>query len=431
MKEPPMNPRDRDVRAPRAAALAALAAGVLAWGPRPAAAEGPQPTLPQVIDAIAAHHAGITSLMVAYGFKAEPLVAPQYLRRFLRMEYLCDEQRTFAFKGVKRYQRMVSPPMMDALIDPDEPAAGAGPTTPQERAAREQFLAATKVGRQLKAPPRKIEVGFPDMTAAFDGKTLRRTDKRTQSADIIDISSLDRDDGWFNPDYLWNLGFYLPDAINPARDRGDDRLPDALSRGAYRIEPKAEPVDGVACLVVSWPGHRKYWLDPAARYTVRKMEAYDPGTGLLTQRRRNFDLTRVAPGVWLPKRCWLEVCGPPSAPPPFRGAPLNRYVTTVTKVSVNDVPDSLFLLSIPPGTRVFDQSASITDGGRKKMLSYLMPADPSRLDQAIADARDEVAEKGSQSRRRYWFLVVNATVLIAVTVAVSGYRILRRRRGGP
>jgi hypothetical protein len=416
---------------PMILATVATAAVVFCGTASSAIEDRPPPTLKEVADAIGRHFAEIRSLSVSYTVKAQGLGPPGILKQSLRLVYFSDDTKVYAFKGDKRYQSEVSKPELDRVIADDvEPSAATQPgDEPLQKAIQAQLDRASQYGKRVeKGSSTKMSLDIPVSIVAFNGQVLRRKHPTRNMADVLPTSRLETDEQWFHQDYPRSIGLVLPDLFNAKNDHKDLRLPDAFSQGDYRVEPATEPVDGHPCVVVSWPGRWKYWLDPAARFAIRQSEEYDPETHELGARRHNFDLAEIG-GVWLPKRCWFDVCGRPAVTPPaYRGKPLLRYVLTVSKLDLNNVPDSLFDLNIDAGMRVMDRTAE-GPGGDKQVVSYIMPANKSQLIDVIREAQEEISRQDRGSGHRS--MIVWA-YLVIVVAALAVWAVLSiRRRSGP
>jgi hypothetical protein len=391
-------------------AWAALACGT-GW----ARADGPRPSVADLAASMKAPWDKVQSLFVEYEVQAEPLEKPEVLQEQLGLAYLTHETKAFAFKGTKRYFRVLRPEYVKLL----GPAARGG--RPAGGAA-----AKTAEGREPRGKP--LVRQEPETVVAYDGTGLRRSDG-PGTVLVPGRTSLDSDLSWFPQDYLRNIARQLPDVFNPLNDRRADRLPDAFGLGGYAVQEVCEEIDNAPCLVVTRQGQglvEKIWLDPTLGYAVRQREFRAPATGWLDVRYHNTDFTEVAPGLWLPKTCWWDLCGSWSGPEAYRGRPLVRYVYRVRRLSVNDVPDDLFALEIRPGARVVDGTVLPPRGGHDDLLEYRMPADVSRMQAVIQEA---VAKRGSSPSPRWWVIgLVNG-----VAIAFAGGWFVRRahRTRGP
>jgi hypothetical protein len=354
------------------------------------AEDGPSsiPSLAEISAAIKARNARIESMAVSYTIKAEALGSPQVLSEQMRLVYLENLSVDFAYKKEMRYRKVVEADYMDPLV-PD---------------------------------PGKERIRTHGTTqCAFDGKVLRRKMFSQDMADLHRPSLAGDDRHWFPQEYMMNIGMFLPNAFDSASDESRRlyQLPDVLSSGEAMEGPRAEAVEGIPCLVVGIAHRQLFWLDPALGYAVRKIDSFNAKSRLLEGRRRNFDFVEVGPGIWLPKTCWFEWCGHGGMAAPYVAKPMVRYVTKVAKLSINDVPDSQFSLTIDPGMLVVDNRNGI-DHEATKAVSYVMPADPAKIDEAIAKAL-----KGQGSSSRWLPVIMWLNVLI---VMVLGVVFVYRRR---
>jgi hypothetical protein len=386
---------------------------------------GTPATLEAIVAAMKQGFEQIHSLAADYEVEAVSLEKPELLARYLALVILVKEKRSFAFKEDKRYYHYVRPEYVKRLVpaetEPDYGAISGGREikakldAEKNRAGKSQLREKTASDRMRPEMLRQV----PEMEVIFDGKTLRQKHPRSMAAEIRNKPNLLSDEGWFPQDYLKNVGLVLPDVAKPANDRRKERLPDAFALGAFQVLRSRQAIDGTPCVIVECPRREKVWLDPEKGFVVRQREFYDPETGLLRERRHNGAFVEVEPGVWLPRNAYCERCGPPGAPAAYRGRPLVRFQYKVTKVSVNNVPDSLFTrLEIKPGSRVFDRTVLPGKGGKPPpIISYRMPADASQLDQVIQQAIEAENERSSKLRWRQ--LVLWGTAAVCVLIAAS------------
>jgi hypothetical protein len=434
----------RGLRTPprsRAAVLAAVA--LLAWGGPPGAGgapAGPPPTLEDIAAGVRRQWDRIGGLAVDYHEKTEPLVEFKYVKKYKSYISTIERDVSFAFKGDKRYHRELAPPTEVRDMAPDvETDYDVLPGGKQIKKQLEEQKAQYRKARQ--PTPLQASLASRGREAAFDGKQYRQKEPGLDgnfkgssggTAMIADPSSIPDELVQLPQDYLANLFQVRPDAMHPQNDRKAQRLPDALGPGGYEVRPDAEEVDGSTCVVVARPGHATIWLDPKINYSVRKCELFDPESGALQERRQNREFVEVEPGIWLPRVCWRDECGPPLAPEPYRGKPLLRHVYEVKKVVVNDVPDSLFRLEIDPGVRVVDATQAPAKDGKPKLVTYEMPADAAALDETIRRAvkqADGVRDRQEAGPRQMtWIVAANAALLAIIGAVLAARYYLARRR---
>ncbi len=389
--------------------LFTLLFGMGAGGSQALAEEPPLPTLEQIRSAIEEGWKGVESLQVEYQHKAEPLVSQNTVQKVMKILFFQNEEKTFAFKDNKRYLRIVRPASVEALV----PVTGT--------------FRSTSSPSTEKSSPKTIQFD-PEIIAAFDGSKLRRIyPKSEREALILNLASiraghLNDDQRWFNQDYLFNVGHILPDAIDPSRDRKDQRIPDLLASGNFRVTA-TDKVEGVPCITVSWPKRETIYLDPKLGYALRRREYFDADSGLLTNLLTNKDFVEVRPGLWLPKTCWADRCAPSSAAPGHRGEPMIRHMALVHSLTINKVPDSLFELEIEPGSVVVDGTSKPADGKTNPLIDYVMPADKSHADRAVADALRRGSGLKTTSPVAKW--IVAGNVILVVLLCVFAARRLR------
>lgn len=347
------------------------------------------PTVANIAAKLAQHFRNIDSLYVRYRVRAEPLVETDVLKKQLNMRYLVHNDHEFAFKGTKRYYRLVEPEVVQGLPDEDGP-------TPQLR---------TTGGTEV----------------AFDGNVMRRLTPVENIVDILGPDNVENDSAWFNQDYLFRIGMPLPDPLDLTNDRKESRLAEMLVKKPYEIVAESEVVGDVQCIVIEYPSHDKIWVDRKIEYGIRMREISDPETGILVSRVSNTDFEQVADGIWLPRTSVRELCGPASSPEPYRGSPLVRYTLTVTQIRINDVPDSRFTFSISAGTTIFDGTVLPVKDGKNQYVSYVMPAKERDVGRAIDRALKEM--KKTRKDTVMWPTVLGVNLAIAlIVVAILIYR---------
>ena len=193
----------------------------------------------------------------------------------------------------------------------------------------------------------------------------------------------------------------------------------------WAVEARCESVDGVPCHVIAEPtfGFRK-WIDPTAGFATRFSETSrrDEDSGAVTadikSRSLHSDLREVAPGIWLPFVMVSVKYSQASDAAAQEMSVEERHDTVAVRLAVNDdVPDSLFELSFPPGTVVSDTVRDVV---------YTVGDNGEELDGVVELARPTLDAK-RPGRPNLW-LMVN----IAAVAAIAATLVLRfaRRRGG-
>ena len=193
----------------------------------------------------------------------------------------------------------------------------------------------------------------------------------------------------------------------------------------WTVEDRCESVDGVLCHVIVEPtyGFRE-WIDPTAGFATRFKEyrRRDDHSGAVTadikSRSLHSDLREVAPGIWLPFVMASVHYAQASGGAAQKTSVEERHDTVAVRLAVNDdVPDSLFELSFPPGTIVSDEVRDVV---------YTVGDNGEELDGVVELARPTLDAK-RPGRPNFW-LMVN----IAAVAAIAATLVLRfaRRRGG-
>lgn len=337
----------------------------------------------------------IKSLFVSYSIKAEAIAPLDVLVEQMHLTYLENLSVDFAFKGNKRYRKVTEPDFVKPLV------------------------------------PKGDDAKIPTMgktETAFDGEKLLRYSASQDLMDVRGPSTAGNAGSWFPQEFMTAVGMELPNPFFPEADHGRGvsvRVVDLLSMDGLE-GPRWENINKARCVVVGAANRQICWLDPAIGYALRKMEFFDPASGGRIGRYENLDFNEIAPGIWLPTTCWFDWCGSPSLPERYRGKPMVRYIYRVHKISINDVPDSLFHLDVRPGMRVVDDSRG-TENAPEKPVLFVMPADSAKVDEAV----QKVLEERNRSAR-FWayFITLNAAALIIIAGCAIRYRYWQRKRKG-
>jgi hypothetical protein len=373
---------------------------VAAFSAQDQAEKAATPTLQEITEVMRARWQRVQSLAVDYSVKSELFVDAKALKKHTGALYVRPpEQYSFAFKGKKRYL-YVKWPQIVQLIEPESP----------EKATL-RFGGRTEV--------------------AYDGEVIRQKQADMTVGGILKLTTEDREEGMFTDPYMGWIGMSMIGVDEKDSKHQRERLPDAFTTGPYRVLPAREAVDGCDCVVVFCPSREKIWLDPKIGYAPRKWEVIDAQSNLLKERRQYASYEEVVTGVWLPKECWCDWCGPASAPDPYRGQPMYRSVVTVTNLSVNRVPDERFTLQFEPGTFVGDETLVPPKDGKQRIIAYTMPANPGDLDAVVHKAmggKNDTSSHESKWRGSKFGLIglVGMTFVLLLLIAARWYR--RRRQ---
>ncbi len=203
----------------------------------------------------------------------------------------------------------------------------------------------------------------------------------------------------------------------------------ALKNPHYSLEDHMEPVDGRPCYVVQHPGVDRLWLDPAVGFAIRRREFYDEG-GMTVLRRSATDFQEydvIDPAgqrraIWLPTRLAVEYRSDET--PGDGSVPMAKEDFRVEKLSLNDVQDSDFLFTPPPGTLVYD---------RDNNTSRQIPGGRDLLDEniAIVQMRRRVSKKSASAEpavHRDIYVPALAVGALLLANAVAFFRATLRRR---
>jgi hypothetical protein len=325
----------------------------------------------------------IKSLDVTYkldtrsNLSAEKLLSlPEYMNQL----FLAKEEWRWAFKGDKRYSRLIQPAHREllaqtdenGLFKPAEPAADAPELIKQNqkqlKESYERTVANIKADRArgLKhgvASLADVSPSERDQIRAFNGRSIW-----FQRLNHYEVWPATSRPNWFQISYyLAAVGLHVPDP------RGEEQLVKAQSifslasrikDPSYDLEPGTEVVDGSTCVVLKGslnstapPGLFKgdltdrLWLDRDHGMVLRKREmALD---GKVNHRWLNTDLKEVEPGIWLPMTTRNEQF--PSKPvPDLEGKPVMVVEIRVQKLEINHVSDALFDMKPKQGAVIED-----------------------------------------------------------------------------
>jgi hypothetical protein len=371
----------------------------------------PLPTIEELRASWATFNDRLKSLSVEYELSSQALVEPSVVKKYLGVIRLVDEKHTFAFKGEQRYFGFQRAPGQaqdfapDVEPRPEAPRAAAGSGDARKDAALSGLEAVTsKPGSGAKHTFTTAKYS----EYAFNGRVRQIRSHDTESLNLVPKAQATGNDALcFDQGYLHAQLRVLPDVFDQADSRASWRLPDALEGDNVSIRPNRESIDGHSCVVVEL---RKraivLWCDPACNYAVRQWEGRKPDTNILCNRYHLGDYRQVAPSVWLPFLIVQEACAP-KAPAPYQNVPLMTYTFRVSHLQVNDVPDAMFTLEAPAGTRVSDLTVP---GHEQVPVMYRMPAEASKLAATIAEAVARRAGPVVTASGRRLMLVIGANI---------------------
>lgn len=125
------------------------------------------------------------------------------------------------------------------------------------------------------------------------------------------------------------------------------------------IREDLETIDDSPCLVVTnSDGTPILWLDTTRGFVVKQQDSRLSGPDVTKKRLYNEKFVEIAPGEWLPQTSRLQFFGMQASESPPKLLTENIY--EFQNISVNkDIPDDVFDLQFPEGTRVSDKAAGI------------------------------------------------------------------------
>jgi hypothetical protein len=296
----------------------------------------------------------ITSLHIRVRRKTtisvEPDVLVGWTHNLSLPEHLGTDEVLFAFKGHKRYHRIVA---LDyaPIVGPDHAPTALGRPS-------------TKTPKWLLPYVGKVKLYTIDAAVACGLDTFfeRKRDLESPGLDrpyrYRSVPLDDVRDSLPPPEYLVNVGLAVPDPT--ATDQAERYqhqmgiLPDLFERRPYALSKQSEEVDGTTCAAleanfvcafsagdVSQKKHirDKLWLDLEHGLALRKRETWVEGQ---LRRVSNSDFEELLPGVWLPRWSRTEIFAPPDSPKRYHDRPVCIRDTRLCLWVVNQTPDDLF-----------------------------------------------------------------------------------------
>lgn len=222
--------------------------------------------------------------------------------------------------------------------------------------------------------------------------------------------------------YLQALAIPLSDADRASVSATEFYLPYTLSVASmsWRVQPTLETVDGAECHVLEADNKQRIWIDPANDFAMRFREVYQrlekqPQDDWPLATRFAFRSLKQFGDRWMPMR--NEIVSYTSSRQPENQWNEPSFVTIhdVKRLETNDqVQDSLFSMTFPPGTEVRDpvHERYYRVGDSNEELAF-----------AIEEGLKELPPHSSAS---VWFLIANVIVFVGL-VGYFCYRIFSRR----
>ncbi len=276
---------------------------------------------------------------------------------------------------------------------------------------------------------------------AFDGQKRYALTKfhenRSDPLVIIDtpttLSILSPRSRFLEADFFYETGFHFPERAEDyiAKRPAIISLPLYLiEQGARVIEVGREEVDGVSCTALvlrSETAGYRFLLDPMKNYAVRRRVETSP-SGEVARRAHCSDFTRLpGSGLWMPRKVevgwhtWLK-----ALPKPVKEAVV-RETYLVSEIKSEPIPPAQFVLKdFKPSTVVSDGTIEGKKGSSGR-VSYIIPADPGRLDEVINAAASGKSYEPSIVSFRRKFILANV-LLILILIGVVWWRVGRKSR---
>lgn len=274
-------------------------------------------------------------------------------------------------------------------------------------------------------------VSTAEVDQTFDGEK-RYSLTKIDSAGVAGILIIDRpahhitnkqNITYLSPDFFNHVGFHFPErAEDYEAKRPAKSLPLYLvEQGASVIEVGREEVDGVSCTALvlrSGTAEYRFVLDPAKGYAVRRRIDKTP-SGELAVRADCSDFAQLSGSrLWMPRKVEVEWHSWPGVLAKPVKEVVVRETFRVSELKSEPIPPEQFVLKPDqPGTDVADSTVE----GRKDSqgrVNYVVPADPSRLDEVIRDAASGNAPERTIWRFRRPFILANFLLILILMGAV-------------
>jgi len=230
------------------------------------------------------------------------------------------------------------------------------------------------------------------------------------------------------------LTFDVPSAPRVSETRSRYLWPSVARRFELR-HTGTEECDGSPCLVFS-SNDLQLWFDPQLNYAVRRRASLYEGKIIYDERAS--DHFQVCTGVWVPKRLVKTTLGNMLESPAYSERPLFEDEYKITDFRRNiALADTMFRLDAKPGEWVVDQTLAPHDAdgnlirdpqrpGVVPAVSYVQPADKSRVDAAIARSMQRPAGQGGQWSVSAVLMIVNVVIVLLLGLFLSVRWWLRR-----
>jgi hypothetical protein len=345
--------------------------------------------LQSIEDSLKAQYDSLESIHVQYRYSVRLVGSADDANRFLRIKVLQDDTHEYALKGNKRYFSVMR---SNSLAD--------------------STVARPAVNSSDSPAPKDTVNLLANSISAFDGTVLRRRHAGGDSASIGHLAPDKSDARFFGTYYLQLVSRIPPDIANPSLNNSEFRLLDAIRAGRCTVRSEPELVDGHQCVVVDWAGELRkvLWLDPSIGYAIRKRELYYANTDLLMWRTMIVDFFAARDGMSWPRKATSEYFAGPDAPARLHNVALVAYDYDVSRLALNNVPDELFELKIPPGIPVVDFANGRDDPNTGRRYGTMMEASPTG--ELIERRIETVAPQTADNSLRTKVIAANLLILL-------------------
>ena len=133
-------------------------------------------------------------------------------------------------------------------------------------------------------------------------------------------------------------------------------LPESIidNYSKYSVKQEMENIDGHDCFVIEWKDKDILWVDPNHHWVIRQRTTFnDDKHKKFTVRYQEY--REIESGVWFPFKLSVDVYADTIVEPRTNwGKIAKRRFYETQEVKTSQLPESLFSVTPPPGTRVID-----------------------------------------------------------------------------
>jgi hypothetical protein len=294
------------------------------------------------------------------------------------------------------------------------------------------------LGKDGQMQAHEAEISF-DLNNIYSGNKLTHM-KREGSDPLITITPLDDhlrthpEHYALRTEFLERAGFALPERYRELRLPPKSRVLSLIDGGARVTSVVDDKAAGAAKIVIELATKdriHRFTLDPSRRFAVLREEELTSAGKLVVRTECEGFVALAGAEVHLPTTIRVSHFNWYSAPEKFSDAPLIVTTYTTSNLSHDPIAPGEFILTpkyLEPGTVVGDGSlpeAAKLPGGR---VTYVVPADPSDLKDAIEAAKRRERFIPASQRYRTIAILISVNVAIISVLAIL-YRVYRGRAG--